>query len=96
MYTQEKPPPKTLARQPHHHSSPTSGMRQWKIPGVQHSTKMAESRGGVTMTTHMVGKSALRVSVTSAILYFLLSSYKNITDESVSQLKLEFKGHLTF
>lgn len=27
-------------------NSPASGMRQWKIPSVQHSTGMAKNRGG--------------------------------------------------
>lgn len=38
----------------HHHCSPASGMRQWKIPSVQHSAEMAENRGGGTMTLHIV------------------------------------------
>lgn len=45
----------TLARRHNHHSSPTSGMRQWKIPKLQRSTGTAENSGGGALSFHIMG-----------------------------------------
>lgn len=53
MYTSNK---KKKLWLDYYHSSPASGMRQWKIPGVQRPTVMAENRGGGTITTHVMAE----------------------------------------